>query len=156
MRPEHALAGRKACRDAADRDDGRVTGEQRRPRRVAFEGGEDLSLHGKALGRGFDDDVGVGDGRCQVGKRRDARQRGRVLTHVGEDRADSLLQRSEARGVRVVNGDVMAGDGEDLGDAMAHQPSADDGDLGAGRHGELGARPASPPTPVIPAKAGTQ
>src|SRR5262245_43667115 len=116
-------------RDLSDRNDGSIAGEKRLARREFVEFGEDILLERELFRRRLDHHVGIRDG---IGKRlRSAYSidRARVLAEVGEIPGDAGGERSERLLDRVEYGDLMPGDGEDLGDAMAHQPGADDGDF---------------------------
>ena len=85
------------------------------------------------LEHGLDDEVGVGDSRDVVG-RLDPGQRRVAVGSVEptlvdgplEVAGDPLAAGLGAREVRLVERDLLADRGMDLGDAVAHQPGARD------------------------------
>ncbi len=105
--------------------------------RGLVERAEDLGLDRRILRRGFHHEVGLGRVGGEVRRARDPRERLDLLL-LGDLlfldlAAEVLLDLREARVepalVYVDEGDVVAGEGEDVGDAVAHRPGADDGDV---------------------------
>ena len=105
-------------------------------RRVSRGAREQLLLDRHDLGRGLDEEVGVGAGG-HVGARRDARQggvaRGRLHAALVDQAAEALLDAGHAALDELVGDvdhhDVEAGDGRHLDDAGAHLAGAGDEQL---------------------------
>ena len=68
----------------------------------------------------------VADRIRQPGLRRHAIDRGGIEPEIGEIAGDPPFQARQCAGHGIEDRDLVAGDGEDLGDAMAHQAGADD------------------------------
>ena len=97
---------------------------------------EDLALDRLVLGGGLDDEVGLAE-RGKVGAPLNALQR-RLHLGIGDDAARDLARHvaldererafSTASFLHVVDGHVVAGERDHMGDAVAHLAGADDAD----------------------------
>ena len=89
---------------------------------------EQLLLERQILEHGLDDVVGIAHG---IGDHADGRTRSTADGSSPRSRRlaeDARLGAVEARRNQIVDGDVMAGEREHLGDAVPHQAGTDDGD----------------------------
>ena len=136
MRPEDAVLARDLFGDPADRDDGGVRRDQRVALGHAVDRDEQLLLQRQLFRRRLEDDVGIGDRIAKIGAGAHAPDGAAVLVEIDEVPLDPLVQRREAGGDRVVDGDLVPGDGKNLRDAVPHQAGADDRDPVRRRHAQ--------------------
>ena len=90
---------------------------------------EQRLLQRDVLGDGFDDQLNPGDRLLQRLVHRDAGERRLVAAHLREVAADAPERRVAQGRRRIGERHLMTADGEDLGDAVAHQPGSDDRNL---------------------------
>ena len=90
---------------------------------------EDRALDLELLRSRLEDEIGIGDGFEEIRLVAEIAEPGLVLRQEIEDRRDTLGRRSEDRRIGIVQHDGMPGRSENLRNAMAHQPGADDGDF---------------------------
>ncbi len=127
MGAERPLARAQSLHDPGDRDDGGVACENGVAARVALDLAEQLLLDGQVLQHGFDDEIGIGDG---IGKQDawphplDRRLVVAEILQIGRDPCPCAV---EARGIRIVDRDVVTGEGEHLRNAVPHQSRTDHG-----------------------------
>ena len=127
VHPDHLLRTLRGGREPGDRDRGRVRGEHGARREELVGGAEDLLLHRDVLDRGLDQEVGGREVVHGLDPREhlagiDAALLGELLEALA-DRLERALGRSRNG---IVERHPPAGGGDDLRDAAAHLPRADD------------------------------
>ena len=98
-------------------------------RDMALDLREQLLLERQVFEHRFDDIVGIAHGFAEVGFRRNAIDRGRVVAEIFQIRGDARFHRVEVLGKSVGDGYVVSGKREDLRNAVPHQAGADDCNL---------------------------
>ena len=136
MGAERARAVAQPFHDLGDRDDRGVAGEDGLRPDVAFDLDEQLLLQRQIFEHGLDHIVGIAHGVGEVGGRPHALDRGRIVAEIAQiGRGCAIFDACRAFDRDgVIDRHVMAGEREHLGDAVAHQAGADDGDARF-RHG---------------------
>jgi hypothetical protein len=129
---ERAGAVVEAAHDDRDRDDGRIAGEDGIWAGRALDIGEEPLLDAEVLAHRLHDEIRLGHGFGEGAADAHAVHCGHIVAKVLEIGEDTILGASKRRRMAIRNGDVMAGEREYLGDAVAHQPSADHGDAWSG------------------------
>ena len=127
MGAESALALGKPLHDRGDRNDRSVAGENGVGAHVAFYLGKKFLLQRQVLGDGFDDIVGVAHRVGENGARVHASGRAFVLAEIAQIGGNARFGGVEVLRHRVSDRHLMAGNGENLRDAVAHEAGADDG-----------------------------
>ena len=136
MGADHAFAMLELAADLGRGDRRAVAGEDGIRLNDRLEIGEDLLLERQFLRRRLDHQHGVLDGGHQLIVHGDVLETGRIIVQQFGDHGESLGKTRAQVGDRLEDADRMAGGGEAVGDAVAHQPGADHADFFF-RHGPL-------------------
>jgi hypothetical protein len=134
MGAECALAPAQVLHDGGDRDHRCVAGENRIGAHIGLGLREELALELQILGRRLDHVVGIARSLGEIGAGLDPRDRALVVPEVAQIGGDARLDLIKARGNRVVDRYLMAGEREHLRDAMAHEACAEHTDTRFARH----------------------
>ena len=124
--------------DLGDRNDRGVAGEDGFGWRRLLDLDKEVALEIEILQRRLDDKVGVAYGIGQSTAGPHPFGCSGVFAEVGQILPDPCLNGIEAGLDRVIDGNGVTIDGEDLGDAMPHQPRADDSNARFLGHGSAG------------------
>ena len=101
---------------------------------VAFDLGKELLLQRQILGDGFDDIVGIAHRVGEIGAGAHAGGGAFVFAEVAQIVGDARSGGVEILRHRIGDRHLMAGGGENLRDAVAHEAGADDGNARFRRH----------------------
>ena len=141
MGAERALAMLQPFHDLGDRDDRGVARQDRVGAHMLFDLAEQLLLERQILQHRFDHEIGVAHGRRQIGIRRHAFDRLRIVAEIAQVGADALLHIVQIGREGIGDRHVMAAEREHLRDAVAHEAGADDGDARFGHANTFVRRP---------------
>jgi hypothetical protein len=134
MGAERALFALETAHDLSDGDHGCVAREDRRRRRDGLDAREDLPLQGEILGTRLEQDSRARERLGEMRMPRNPIGARDLQIEVAQVSSDPLAQRRKRLRRRIIDPHAVAGAGEYLRNAVAHETAADDCDDGGRRH----------------------
>ena len=129
MRSDYALAMLQVAANVGAGDGRTVAGQNRIGRHEAFQLCEYFLLQRQFFRRSFKHNFRSFDRRRHLLMRRNAQKARRIVVEQVDDRIQTLRHRCADVCRRLKHCDLMPGGGKQIGNAVAHQPTANNSDL---------------------------